>query len=197
MKKIIIAISIFAFCINQKGLAQKNIFQLGIGIGGSDGVDEQSIYEINYKRKISKLLTVTFQYAHISGEERGIGSYDETFNGTRYLGSKNKSTNAVQDIALSNSYYFGLEVGIVRTTNSTLYLLGGTRLNSLYSSRTVRGGSQADDLKINLANSTSLGPEIGIGYERRFTRNYSLGGKFVIGPSTSFFGASLTAGVYF
>ena len=149
MKSIIIVL-MSIFLSVQIANSQSNILQLGIGIAGSDGVDEQPIYDITFKRKLSKYFYATIQYAPLDVEQQYIGANRSTFAGVKFIGVQNEAEKPITDLRLSSSVYLGLEIGIVRTTMSTLYLIGGSRYQNISHSMVISSGSEEEFFEVNL-----------------------------------------------
>lgn len=196
MQKIMILFFLFLLC-TQSVSGQKNTVQLGVGMAGSDSFDPQFSYELIYKRKMSNIVSLIVQYGALSGEE-DEGVLDlQAYTAAGLIDPKNQSDAPISRRSSMVSLSMGIQLDIVRHTGSKLFILSSVRYQQLAYSLTRGIGSNPEWLLVEFHDENTIGLEIGIGYERRFSKNHSLGGKLIIAPKTFLFGVSLTAGVYF
>lgn len=198
MKNIKQVIFIIGMLLALNVKSQKSSFELGIGRGGSDGIEEQSIYDLTYKREITKRFWSFVQYKYSAGEIGRFGNEgNKVYIDTRYIGSENDGDNPINEKIVSTSLLFAAQLDVVQLSSSKLYILGGFRYDKSRRSVIYTSGSDPDLLGVILSEKKTFEPEFGIGYQKIISTNYLLGGRFLYGPCSTSFGASIVVGVVF
>lgn len=192
MKTILFSIIALLVCTEVNG--QTNELQIGIGYAGADGSGINPVYEVTYVRHLTKVWGLYGTYALSANQS---SSNSDIYQGTKYIGANNTATDPVAKYEQWVSYSLGIQADVVRYTASTLSIMVGVRGQHQERNYFSRSGSNPDDLRVRHLDTAILGVELGIGYSRRLSQHFSVGGKLYAMPADFLFGGALTASVAF